>query len=121
YPADAGINQWVRTVRLNRGEDIQVIDDFDLNKQERHIQLTLMTACEVNLGQPGMISLSNTSGVQSAQLQIGFNSQKLKVDFEEIKIEDANLKTVWGDRITRILLTSNGPAQKDIWILKFFP
>jgi hypothetical protein len=121
YPADAGINQWVRTVRLNRGKDIQVIDDFDLNKQARQIQLTLMTACEVNFGEPGMISLSNTSGAQSARLQIDFNSQKLKVDFEEIKIEDANLKTVWGDRITRIVLTSSIPAQKDIWVLKFFP
>jgi len=43
------------------------------------------------------------------------------VAFEEIKIEDANLKRVWGDRITRIVLTSSIPAQKDIWVLKFFP
>lgn len=121
YGASANIKKWVRTVRLNRDQDIQVIDDFDLKKRVRKIELTLMTACEVHQDAPGQISLKNTSGPRPIYLQIGFDSQKLKADFETIEIEDENLKSVWGDHITRILLTSNAPTQKDAWVLKFFP
>ncbi|MCI0493630.1 heparinase II/III-family protein, partial [candidate division KSB1 bacterium] len=121
YPAEAGINQWLRTVRLNRGKDIQVIDDFDLKKQTQKIQMTLMTACEVELIERGRISLKNSSGSELTQLRIEFDSEKLKADFEKIKIEDENLKAVWGDQVTRILLTSKAPTQKERWILRFLP
>ena len=121
YPAEAGIDHWLRTVRLNRNDAILVIDEFDLNRQASQIQLTLMTACEARIDEPGIVSLKNVSGAQSAQLHISFNAQKLTADFEKIKIEDPLLQSVWGDRITRILLTNNAPVQQDTWILKFFP
>jgi len=121
YPAEAGIDQWTRTVRLNRGDNVLVIDEFGLNRQAQQIQMTLMTACDASISEPGIISLINTSGAQSAQLNISFDAQKLKAVFEEIRIDDPLLQSVWGDRITRILLTTTVPVQNDTWTLKFSP
>jgi hypothetical protein len=121
YPAEAGIDRWLRTVRLNRGKDIQVIDDFDLKKKAQKIQMTLMTSCGVKLSTPGRISLKNGSGLQTTQMQISFDSAKLKADVEKIEITDANLKSVWGEHINRITLTNKAPTEKNTWTLKFFP
>lgn len=121
YPAAAGIDQWLRTVRLNRGENVLVIDEFAMNRQAQQIQMTLMTACDASISEPGIIRLKNTNDAQSAQLNISFDAQKLIVDFVPIRIDDPLLKSVWGDRITRILLTTTAPVQRDTWILKFSP
>ena len=121
YPPEAGINHWIRTVRLNRGKNVQITDAFDLNKQAQQIQLTLMTAGDVSLNGPGQITLQNSADNSSAQLKVFYNADRLNAKFEEIEITDNNLKTVWGNRINRILLRSNAPATKDTWTLRIVP
>jgi hypothetical protein len=121
YPSEAGINHWIRTIRMNRGENVQITDAFDLNKEAQYIQLTLMTAGDVSLNEPGRIILQNGSGNSMVQLQIFYDAEKLNVNFEEIKISDNNLKAVWGDLIKRILLRSNAPVTKDSWTLRIVP
>ncbi len=121
YPPEAGINQWIRTIRLNRGKDVQINDAFVLTKEVREIQLTLMTAGNVRLIEPGRINLQNAADNSSAYLQISYDADKLTANFEEIKITDHNLKTVWGERITRILFRSNAPTTKDSWTMTIAP
>jgi len=124
YPPAAGINQWVRTIRLNRGENILVTDAFDLNKEAQEIALSLMTACEVSLDESGKIILqrvSEESGNTLALLNLFYNVEKLTAKLENLPIEDNLLKSVWGDRITRILLRSKNPTMRDSWMLRIVP
>ncbi len=121
YPQNACINQWIRTIRLNRGKDIQITDAFDLNKEAREIYLTLMTAGNVSLIEAGRIALQNAADNSFAHLQILYDADKLTANFEELNITDNNLKRVWGERLIRILLRSNAPTAKDSWMIRIIP
>src|SRR5690554_2719259 len=52
YPADAGINSWQRTVRLNRGKNVQVSDVISLSKAQAITQ-HLMTCYPAEVKKPG--------------------------------------------------------------------
>jgi len=118
YPPEAGVNQWIRTIRLNRGEEVIITDAFDLIQQTQDIQLTLMTVCQVDLDNSGQIHLKHESGVS---LKILFDSAKLIPSLETISITDNSLKKVWGDRLKRILLRANSPAARDSWVMRIVP
>ncbi len=118
YPSEAGINYWIRTIRLNRGQDITITDDFDLQQASENIQFSLMTPAKPELIAPGHIQLTHQVEQSSAQLQIYFDPDKLKADFEIIRIEDDNLKGVWGQQIGRILLKSIVPMWRETLTIK---
>jgi hypothetical protein len=37
YPDEAGVTSWLRTARLNRGKDVQIVDSFDLKEESQDI------------------------------------------------------------------------------------
>ncbi len=117
YPPEAGINDWVRTIRLDRGQQVVVTDAFELSQPTDNVQFTLMTAAEPELVAPGQIQLRNTVAHGSAQLQIYFDPNKLKAELEIIRIEDDNLKRIWGQQIHRILLKSIVPFWRESLML----
>lgn len=121
YPPEAGVNQWIRTIRFNRDKDIVVTDAFDLNKEAQQIELSLMTDCDVRLAEPGHIILQRIENQSPVTLDVYFDPNKLIVDIEDIAIIDSGLKSVWGDRITRILLNTTTPMARNSWTIRFVP
>ena len=122
YLPEANIEKWTRTIRLNRGSEILITDEFDLRKKTKDIDLTLMTGCKITLNEPGKITLQyiNKSPAEpKVSLNVFFDAEQLTPKFETMPINDKRLKNVWGDKITRILLQANSAANRDSWILRF--
>jgi len=114
YPPEANLDYWYRKIRLNRGKNIFVQDEFQLTKSASEIMLSLMTPCLVSLDK-NKIKLSDVK--TSVNLELEYNSKKLTPEIEEIPIEDSRLRSVWGDKIYRILLKTKSPVQKNTWKL----
>jgi len=124
YPPEAGLKSWTRSMTLNRGQDVEIVDSYDLSRPAGELSLSLLTPCEVCLDTPGTIVLKETSmdGERSSgAAQIHYDAGKLSVSVEDIVIEDNNLKGVWGERIRRMMLKAENPPQKDTWTLRIAP
>src|SRR5947208_3376944 len=52
YPDSAAVNAWQRTIRLNRGKDVEVNDEIWLKKANQVIE-HLMTCYPSEVGKPG--------------------------------------------------------------------
>lgn len=124
YPAEAMINQWMRTIRLDRDKELLIEDAFDLNGAAQQIDLTLMTVCQVNLDVPGKIVLErnrDSSDGALIKLDVFYDESKFLVKLENMKLTDKQLKSVWKNEITRILLRTNEPIARDRWQMKIVP
>lgn len=124
YPTDAGLNSWLRTVRLNRGKDIQVTDSFSLKMASRDITLSLMTPCKVTLTEPGTLLLTEIQteqGRQPVSVQVHFDSDKITPELEKIfdTIKDTRMQKAWNNNLTRIRLHAKSSRQNDTWKLSF--
>jgi hypothetical protein len=97
YPPEAGIETWTRTLRLDRAKnEVVVRDAFVLQKAGGTVDFSLMTPCAVSVS-GGVIQLAGA-------VMILFDASKLHVAVEDIKTDDARLRSVWGESLRRILL-----------------
>ena len=117
YPEEAGVKVWFRTVRLNRGKDIQVIDSFELKEKSRGIIQNLITPCQIIRGKPGILVLRDSE--KQTELSLQYDSDKLTVQTEAVQLDDDRLVSIWGPRLYRILLRPKSAAKRDTWILQF--
>jgi hypothetical protein len=108
YPPQAKVRRWHRTLKLDRGRGIEIIESYALDDVSAPLTLNLMTACQVDADTPGRVLLKREGG---PGLQIAHNPAALRASVEPIKIDDARLRPVWGPTISRIQLTSHKPAQ----------
>jgi len=116
YPEKAGVRTWVRTVRLNRGTDIQVVDSFELKQASRDITQNLITPCEVVRSKPGILVLKDSEGIE---LAIGYDRNILTAQIESIPAADDKLAKIWGPRLYRILLKPKSATRAATWTLRF--
>jgi len=124
YPPKAGVRSWVRTMRLERGKEIRVVDAYELESAPRDLTLSLMTPCAVTQDAPGRLTLqARPSGddTPGASVHVYYDASTLAVELEKIAVEDRKLKSVWGTHITRILLQANAPSLHDTWTLRIAP
>lgn len=113
YPAEAHVQNWNRTLRLNRAKnEIELLDEYALQQPAETITLTLMTPCTVQVGTPGELSLVMPSG---KNVRVEYDSRALTPAVEEIRLEDAHLRQSWGERLFRIVLRAKTPPQQAIW------
>ena len=115
YPAEAGIERWKRTCRLNRGGSpcVEITDDFGLTEPANDIALTLMVPSEpVVDGQCLILRDSEGSGVR-----IEFD-RGLSCDVETIDIDDDRLSGAWGPRVYRVLLRAKEPTRCGTWLTR---
>ncbi len=111
YPKSANIESWKRIVRLDRkGNHVEVTDEYSLNQPAKEITLTLMTPCRVNQ-QPGSLRLEDRA-------QVAYDPA-LTGSIEEIKLDDPRLRSVWGERIYRIVLRAANPPRQGKWSMRF--
>ena len=79
----------------------------------RPIVLTLMSWRRPELVEPGVIRLDTPHVIQDVDpILIRFESQALRVDLEDIGIQDGRLRSSWGDRLYRLLFTAKIPRLK---------
>jgi hypothetical protein len=117
YSDEAGVNSWLRTVRLNRGEDVQIMDSFDLKTKSRNIVQNLITPCEIARRQPGLLVLRDSK--KQLEMTMRYDSQKLILQCETIDINDEKISSIWGGHLHRIELRPKTATSKDIWKLRF--
>jgi len=114
YPAEAGVESWIRTLRLDRGRDeITVRDSYRMKRDGGSVTLTLMTPCEVRQTGAGVLTLGS--------IRVLFDSQRLRARVERIEITDASLKKPWGDHLYRILFEAAHLAAAGEFLLRLQP
>jgi hypothetical protein len=76
-----------------------------------------MTPWRAQTAQAGELHLE-TGPLPSGKVRIVYDARLLSPEVEEIKIEDGRLKSSWGDRLYRILLTAKAPGNRGSWTLR---
>ena len=116
YPPEAGLDSWRRVLRLDRRDNrIDIDESYSLNKPAGRITLTLMTPCQVTRSSAGEMEFN---GAQSRKVRILYDARALTPSIEEIPVNDARLKSVWGDRLYRVLLVAEKPPSRASWSLR---
>jgi hypothetical protein len=121
YPKKAGIGYWKRSIKLNRGRDLTIIDRYDLTDTTAELCLNLLTAYGLVEEEQESIKLQSADlpdGRGSAMAKLQYEAEKLIVEAEGIRGEDENLRRIWGDRLTPIILKTKRSSQKDSWRLR---
>ncbi len=121
YPSDSGIKSWVRTITLQRGENVQVDDAYELEAAVPSIQYTLMTASAVDLNQDGMIKLSARDlpdGRQAGTAWIIYDSALFSASVESLPVDDSRMTPIWGSEVFRITLNADNPPQAGSWSIE---
>ena len=116
YPETAGLNYWKRTVRLNRGKNVEITDSYSLKNKSNELTLSIMTPCNVTILEKGKIELQDTqSSSEPVSVQLSYDARKLTPKVEKIAINDNRLKSLWGSQINRIIFHADNPQKKDKW------
>jgi hypothetical protein len=118
YPAGAGVNRWLRTVRLDRrAGQVSLIDEYKLDRREGELALNLLTACRAEPAGEGRIKLSGESDGGRYTVSLEYDP-RLNAEVETIELNDRRLESSWGDRLYRIRLIApaDSPLQ-DKWTL----
>jgi len=119
YPPDAGLDSWKRTFRFDREKnEIEVADSYLLKKPARQITQTLMTPRRPTQSAPDRFTL-HSPGLRSGPVTILYDARVFTTSVEEVKIDDERLKSSWGERLYRILLTAANPTQRALWSITF--
>jgi hypothetical protein len=121
YPVEAGIRAWKRAVRLTRGREITLTDEYALNAPPKALALNLLTACDVVVHEDGHIALNArelADGRMSGAAAIAFDPKVLSPSVETVTMEDNNVRRVWGERLTRLVFHALGATSEGSWTLR---
>ena len=119
YPKAAGIQSWVRTIRLLRGDSLQVHDRFTLREESPDIVQHLITPCDVELLKDGQFRLWDAD--TGVDLLVCYDPPELQVRVETIPLEDASLKAAWGPQLRRVLLQASQAQTQGVWSIVIKP
>jgi hypothetical protein len=114
YPEEAKVRSWERTVTLNRGKNVVVRDRYELGAAVQNLELTLMSWRKPVLVQEGSIALENPKEAPDLKpVTIEYDKQKFGAVIATVPLEDARLRSSWGERLYRIFLTAKQKSLKD--------
>lgn len=112
YPADAHVRSWRRDISLARKRNEVTIEDaFVLDRSSEPLRLNFMTPLIVETKTPGIVRLRSASGDREYVLR--YDAAKLSATAEEIALQDARLKSIWGNRVARLVLTGRPGVTRD--------
>lgn len=106
YPGDAGIKKWHRSIRLNRGKNVQIEDLIQL-KADGQVTEHLMTCYPAELVKPGVLVIHRNEGGVAKDFYLYYPAKSLTASVEKVPLEteeDGGVKQKWGDNIYRINL-----------------
>lgn len=115
YPAEAGVNSWQRTVRLNRGKNVVIRDVADLETAAPVTQ-HMMTSSPAEVVKPGelVIHYKGENGAQK-DFVVKYDARAFEASVDKVPLvakEDEGILRKWGDTIYRINLKSIAPVKK---------
>lgn len=119
YPKAAGIESWSRSIRLQRGEFLQVDDRFTLREASSDIVQHLLTPCDVELLADGQLRLWNAD--RTVDLLVRYDPSQLQASVETIPLEDASLQAAWGPQLRRIQLRATQAQTQGAWSVMIEP
>ncbi len=82
---------------------VELEDRYELKQWKEPARLNLMTPLSVDTSQPGAVRLGG-------RYVLSFDAHELRATAEEIPISDEHLRSVWGERVGRLVLTTQGTA-----------
>ena len=105
YPAEAGVQRWRRSVRLDRAANrVLVTDRFALRGASGKIEMNLMTPCTVRPDGARAVMLSGGM-LGNASVRIAVEAAVAPAwSTEEIAIDDSRLRASWGNRLYRTVV-----------------
>ncbi|MBN1138250.1 MAG: heparinase II/III family protein [Anaerolineae bacterium] len=121
YPPEAKLESWRRTIALRRGQEVEIVDVYELEEPAAEISLSLLTPCTVCLGAPGQVILSEAPLPNERRAGGGvlsYDAERFALTTETIAISDDRLGGVWGEGLTRLVFTARNPAQQDTWTFR---
>jgi hypothetical protein len=102
YPPEAGIESWQRVLRLDRtNNSVELNDSWSLRAPTNRLEFNFMTPCTVTAS-AGRLVLKSANGPAVALT----HDPSLAFTLDEITIDDARLKPVWGPKLHRIRLST---------------
>jgi len=120
YPVDAKVKSWLRTVRLNRGRTVEIIEAVELTERAGETTLNFLTPLEADTSQPGQVTLRTEarSGQRPVRVRLEYEPAKLAPSVERIELTDGRLAKSWGTHLNRLVLRARSSALKDTWTLR---
>jgi hypothetical protein len=116
YPDKAGVNSWQRSIRLNRGKNVEVSDVISLKKADK-ITEHLMTCYPAEVSKPGEITIHyKPKEGEAKDFVVRYNAAQMKPTVEKVALtamEDKGIKEKWGDNIYRINFNVIAPKTND--------
>jgi hypothetical protein len=117
YPEQAAVTSWQRAVRLNRGKNVVVKDNFML-KKTGPITEHLMTCYPAEVIKPGELVIHyQPKHGQPKDFVIQYNARQMQPVVEKVPLttmEDKGVREKWGDNIYRINFTVTSPKAHDV-------
>ncbi len=121
YPPEAGLKQWQRVVRLQRGQQVEIEDQYTFDRAPGTLTLSLLTACAAAVTRPGEIALTPADlidGRKSGTAHLTYDADLFTPSVEGVAITDHRMHGCWGDEVRRIVLTVNQPQSQGKWQLQ---
>lgn len=116
YHEKAGVNSWQRTVRLNRGKNVEVDDIISLKTADK-ITEHLMTCYPAEVSKPGELVIHyKPKDAAAKDFVIKYNASQMQPSVEKVKLtamEDKGIIEKWGDNIYRINFNVLAPKKSD--------
>ncbi len=119
YPEEAKVKSWMRAVTLERGKRVAIHDRYQFDEVKGNLQMTLMSWRKPVLEEEGKIRLENPEGIKGLKpVFILYDQNRFRAEFETIHLEDARLRSSWGDELFRIILTARQRLLKDEFTIR---
>ncbi len=120
YPAAARVKSWLRTVRLNRGQDVEIIEAFELKEAVSATTLNFLTPLEADLSRPGQVILASPAGSTQppVRVRLEYDAASLAPVVERLELNDTRLAKAWGTHLNRVVLQARTAAVKDQWTVR---
>lgn len=110
YPSEAGINKWVRKYKLSKN-GLTIEDSFDLANAQKANQLNFMTWGDVNISQPGIVTIT----IKDKTYQLLYDKNSFDPVLDKIELDDTRLSNVWGSQVFRISLNAKKTENRGIY------
>jgi len=110
YPAEAGLVRWRRDVTLDRRKrEVVLAEAYALREARDPVRLHFVTPLRADGATPGRVLLSGGSAPAHVLL---YDPKLFVAAVEERAVDDARLRPVWGETLTRIVLTARGASPR---------
>lgn len=113
YPEQAGIKRWQRSIRLNKGKNVQIEDVMQL-EEDGQVTEHFMTCYPAEVIKPGVLVIHRKEGSGSKDFYLRYPATDLVASVEKVPLqteEDGGVRQKWGDNIYRINLQGKVKAQ----------